>query len=140
MRFPTKRQTLLVLYGIDPLSLDILDQRAASRDVQCLHPITDRENRQVEPFGFIEHEEVGFILLIDHRLKLRMRFLPVSQRVNVRITAWKQNAIQLSYHRANVTPVGNQRNMHRQSATRFYGFTVVTPEIKSPRRELQPHC
>ena len=77
------------------LTAGVLDQRAATRDVQHLDTTADRKQRQVGVGG-----EPGQFQLVGVAPRLgglerRVRLCPVERRQHV-VSAWKQNAIDLT--------------------------------------------
>src|SRR5229473_314204 len=77
--------TLFVLDRARPLCRNILDERAASINIQHLHAETDRENRNSLLLGGCEDQEIGFVLDYLHRPQRLMGLLTIPQWIHVRI-------------------------------------------------------
>src|SRR5687767_5027957 len=68
-----------------------------------------------------------------------MRVVPVSQRIDIRVTAGQEDSIEISNRFAQKTGVRNQRNVHRQTAGGFNCFAVMTGKIEPVSCQLDAH-
>src|SRR5258705_6864882 len=79
--------TLFMLDSARPLCRNILDERAASINIQHLHTETDRENGNSLLLGCCENQQIGFVLDCLHCSQRLMGLLTISEWIDVRITA-----------------------------------------------------
>ena len=107
------RSALLMFDGFGHLRGDVLNQRAASGNVEGLQAKTDRKERDGSRFDLCEHEEIGFILDRMNAAELGVRLASVAQRVHVRITARQQNAIKAFDDTPNKVGSWDKRNVNR---------------------------
>ena len=68
-----------------------------------------------------------------------MRLLTVECRIDVRVAAWKQNAIEGLDGRVDVICVRDQLQVDRECPRGFDGFAIVAAEIKPARLDLEAH-
>jgi hypothetical protein len=55
-----------------------------------------------------------------------VRLMSVSQRIDIRVTAWKQDAIERFGHRGYVLTIGDKADVYGNAARRFNRLTVMT--------------
>src|ERR1041385_1304734 len=116
MRRTIARWSLLVFDRAGHLRVNVLDERSTARNVQHLHAKTDREYWYVFAFGGGDDQQIRFVFDGLHRAELRMGLLAVAQRIDVRVTAGKQDAIELRDHSVDVVSLRNQTDMNRNTA------------------------
>src|ERR1051326_8406962 len=108
------------------LRVDVLDQRATARDIQYLHPETDRENRNASALRGGDDQQISFIFDRLDSPELRVRLLAVSQRIDIGVAAGKQDAVELCDHRIDVVCLRNQADVYRKTPRGLDSLGVIT--------------
>ena len=85
---------MLVFDRLGHLRRQVLDQRAATRDVERLHPEADAKYGYLAPFGHFEKDQVGLVSLRRHRPELLMRLLAVIDWIEVAVAARQHQAVE----------------------------------------------
>jgi len=68
-----------------------------------------------------------------------MRFVPVAQRIDVRVAARQQDAVQSFDNGIDVLGIWDQADVYRSAAGGFDCFTVVARQVEPVGREFNAH-
>src|SRR5687768_10161112 len=68
-----------------------------------------------------------------------VRFFAIIVRIDVRVTARQQYAVETAHCLSQIIGLWNKCQMNRNAAKRFYGLAIVAAEVKPVGFDLQPH-
>src|SRR3569832_501514 len=123
--------SLLVFDRTRHLRVDVLNQSSTARDVQHLHPETDREDRYSSSFRRGNDQQIRFVFDCLDRAELWMRLLAIPQRIDVGVAAGQQDAVELCDYGIDVVGLRNQTDVYRKTARGLDSLAVVASQIES---------
>ena len=128
-----------MLYRLRHFRWNVLNQCAPARDIQYLHPETDREQGHPASFDFLQYEQISFVLDWVDATESRVRLASITKRIHIGVTARQKDAVKFAHDGCDVITFRNQADMDRVAPGRGHGLAVVARKVKTIRLQFDAH-